>query len=56
MSGPELLALFGALSIGGTPPTRLLQPSAPVTLPEGGEGLQVSEAEKHAAVAQFMAG
>jgi LCP family protein required for cell wall assembly len=56
MSGPELLALFGALSIGGTPPTRLLQPSGPVTLPEGSEGLEVSEAEKHAAVAQFMAG
>ncbi len=56
MSGPELLALFGALSIGGTPPTRLLQPSGAVTLPEGGEGLTVSESEKRAAVAQLMAG
>ena len=56
MSGPELLALFAALEVGGTPPTRLLEPSGSVTLPEGGEGLQVSEAEKHAAVARFMAG
>jgi LCP family protein required for cell wall assembly len=56
MSGTELLALFGALSIGGTPPTRLLQPSGSVTLPEGGEGLAVSEAERRSAVAQFMAG
>jgi LCP family protein required for cell wall assembly len=56
MSGPELLALFAALEVGGTPPTRLLEPSGSVTLPEGGEGLQVSEAEKRAAVARFMAG
>jgi LCP family protein required for cell wall assembly len=56
MSGPELLALFGALSIGGTPPTRLLEPSGTVILPEGGEGLAVSEAEKRAAVARFEAG
>ncbi|HWX45445.1 MAG TPA: LCP family protein [Solirubrobacteraceae bacterium] len=56
MSGPELLALFGALEIGGTPPTRLLQPSGSITLPDGEDGLTVSESEKHAAVAQFMAG
>ncbi len=56
MSGPELVELFGGLAIGGTPPTRVLKPSGTVTLPEGGEGLSVSEAEKHAAVARFMAG
>jgi LCP family protein required for cell wall assembly len=56
MSGPELVELFGGLAIGGTPPTRVLKPSGSVTLPEGGEGLSVSEAEKHAAVARFMAG
>lgn len=56
MSGPELLELFGGLAIGGTPPTRVLEPSGKVTLPEGGEGLSVSEAEKRAAVARFMAG
>jgi LCP family protein required for cell wall assembly len=56
MSGPELLGLFGALAIGGSSPTRLLAPSGQITLPDGEEGLTVSEAEKHAAVAQFMAG
>jgi LCP family protein required for cell wall assembly len=56
MSGPELLALFGTLAIGGTPPTRVLAPSGNITLPDGEEGLAVSEAEKHAAVAHFMAG
>jgi len=56
MSGPELLALFGALELGGTPPTRLLTPSGPYTLPDGEEGLAVSAAQKRAAVARFMAG
>jgi LCP family protein required for cell wall assembly len=56
MSGPELLALFGALEIGGTPPTRLLEPTGQITLPDGEEGLTVSEAEKRTAVARFMAG
>jgi LCP family protein required for cell wall assembly len=56
MSGPELLALFGALEIGGTPPTHLLAPTGQITLPGGEEGLTVSEASKRAAVARFMAG
>jgi LCP family protein required for cell wall assembly len=56
MSGPELLALFGALTVGGTPPTRLLAPYGAITLPDGGQGLAVSEAERRAAVARFMAG
>jgi LCP family protein required for cell wall assembly len=56
MSGPELLALFGALEIGGTPPTRLLAPTGQITLPDGEEGLTVSAESKRAAVARFMAG
>ena len=56
MSGPELLGLFGALAISGTPPTRVLTPSGGETLAGGGQGLTVSEAERRAAVAQFMAG
>ncbi len=56
MSGPELLALFGALELGGTPPTHLLAPTGQITLPDGEEGLTVSEAHKRAAVARFMAG
>ena len=56
MSGPALLGLFGAMTVSGTPPTRVLKPSGTVTLPTGEEGLTVSAAERHAAVAQFLAG
>lgn len=56
MSGPTLLGVFGALAIGGTPPTRVLQPSGTITLPDGEEGLTVSESERRAAVARFMSG
>jgi LCP family protein required for cell wall assembly len=56
LSGPELLGLFGALAIGGTPPTRILRPSGSVTLPDGEVGLSVSEAERRAAAARFLAG
>jgi LCP family protein required for cell wall assembly len=56
MSGETLLGLFGALAVSGTPPTRVLKPDGAVTLPDGEDGLQVSEAERRAAVAQFMNG
>jgi anionic cell wall polymer biosynthesis LytR-Cps2A-Psr (LCP) family protein len=56
MSGPTLLGLFGALTIGGTPPTRVLKPSGTITLPDGEEGLTVSEGERRAAVARFLSG
>jgi len=56
MSGPELLALFAALSIGGTPPTKVLYPTGAIRLPSGEEGLTVSEASRRAAVARFLAG
>jgi LCP family protein required for cell wall assembly len=56
MSGPTLLGLFGALGIGGTPPTRILKPSGTVALPDGEVGLSVSEAERRAAAARFLAG
>jgi LCP family protein required for cell wall assembly len=56
MSGIELIGLFGALAITGTPPTRVLKPSGTVTLPDGEQGLTVSPAETRAAAARFMAG
>jgi LCP family protein required for cell wall assembly len=56
MSGTQLLGLFGALAIGGTPPTRLLRPDGAVTLPDGEVGLSVSESERRAAAARFLAG
>jgi LCP family protein required for cell wall assembly len=56
MNGPTLLGLFAALGTAGTPPTRVLEPSGTVTLPDGEVGLSVSEAERRAAVARFEAG
>jgi LCP family protein required for cell wall assembly len=56
MSAPTLLAVFGALGIGGTPATRLLEPSGTATLPDGEQGLVVSDATKRAAVRRFLAG
>ena len=35
MSGPELLAMFAALAITGTPPTHVLKPTGQTTLPSG---------------------
>ncbi len=56
MGGPTLLGLFGALALGGTPPTRFLHPSAPATLSDGEVGLHVSPGEIHAEVRRFLAG
>jgi LCP family protein required for cell wall assembly len=56
MSGETLMALFASLATGGTPPTRILEPSGTVTLADGEVGLSVSEAERRKAVAAFMAG
>jgi LCP family protein required for cell wall assembly len=56
MSGQALLGLFGALAISGTPPTHVLKPSGAVTLPDGEEGLTVSEEERRADVARFLSG
>ena len=56
MSGPTLLGLFGALAISGTPPTQVLRPDGPVTLPDGEVGLHVSAATRRAAAARFMRG
>jgi LCP family protein required for cell wall assembly len=56
MSGETLIGLFAGLAVSGTPPTRVLTPSGNITLPDGEEGLTVSEAERRTAVAQFLAG
>jgi LCP family protein required for cell wall assembly len=56
MSGPTLLGLFGALAVGGTAPTRVLEPTGAVTLASGEQGLTVSEGSRRAAVARFMSG
>ncbi|HEX5225499.1 MAG TPA: LCP family protein [Solirubrobacteraceae bacterium] len=56
MSGTTLLGMFAALGIGGTPPTHVLTPTGAVTLPDGEQGLTVSESARRAAVARFMKG
>jgi LCP family protein required for cell wall assembly len=56
MSGPELLGMFAALAVTGTPPTRVLLPTGQIMLASGEEGLTISEAARRADVARFMAG
>jgi LCP family protein required for cell wall assembly len=56
MSGTELLGMFAALAVTGTPPTHVLKPTGEITLPSGEEGLTISEAARRADVARFMAG
>jgi LCP family protein required for cell wall assembly len=56
MGGPTLLGFFAAAATGGSPPVQVLKPSGFTTLPGGGSGLVVSEAEKQAAVRRFLDG
>jgi LCP family protein required for cell wall assembly len=56
MSGTELLGMFAALAVTGTPPTHVLLPTGQVILPSGEEGLTISEEARRADVARFMAG
>jgi LCP family protein required for cell wall assembly len=56
MGGPTLLGFFAAAATSGSPPVEVLRPSAFETLPDGGSGLVVSDAEKQAAVRRFLAG
>lgn len=56
MSGPELLGMFAALATTGTPPTRVLLPTGQIALPDGEEGLTISESARRADVARFMDG
>ena len=56
MSGAELLGMFAALAVSGTPPTRVLEPTGQITLPSGEEGLTISESARRVDVARFMAG
>ncbi len=56
MSGTELLGMFAALAISGTPPTHVLKPTGALTLPDGEDGLTINEESRRADVAQFMSG
>lgn len=54
MSGESLLALFASLAIEGSPPTKVLRPTGAIILPDGEEGLTISEGAKKRQVAEFM--
>jgi LCP family protein required for cell wall assembly len=56
MAGPSLLGVFGSVATQGNPPTRILRPSGGITLPDGGAGLVVSDAEKQREVRAFLKG
>jgi LCP family protein required for cell wall assembly len=56
MSGTELLGMFAALAVTGTPPTHVLLPTGQIALPSGEEGLTISEEARRADVARFMSG
>jgi LCP family protein required for cell wall assembly len=56
MGGATLLGFFAAAATGGSPPVDVLRPSAFVTLPDGESALEVSDAERQAAVRRFLDG
>jgi LCP family protein required for cell wall assembly len=56
MAGPSLLGLVGAELLGGGPHRQVLEPSGFTTLPDGESAVQVSDADKRAAVARFLKG
>jgi LCP family protein required for cell wall assembly len=56
MGGVSLLGLFAGIETSGSSPPRVLIPSGGVTLPNGGAGLLVSDAEKQAEVSRFLRG
>lgn len=56
MGGPTLLGFFAAAATSGSPPVEVLRPSGFETLPDGGSGLDVSDADKQAAVRRFLDG
>ncbi len=56
MGGPTLLGLFGAIQTGGNAKDTVLKPTGSETLPDGGAGLDVTEAEVARARERFLAG
>ncbi len=56
MGGATLLGFFAAAGTSGSPPVEILRPSGFATLPDGGSGLVVDEAEKQAAVRKLLDG
>jgi len=53
MAGPGLLGMVSALAVSGGADTRVMKPDGIVTLPDGGQGLSVSDAERRTEVRAF---
>jgi LCP family protein required for cell wall assembly len=56
MRGPSLLGYAAGTALSGNAQTEILKPSGAVTLPNGGAGLVVSDAEKQRDVQRFLSG
>src|SRR5436190_6394951 len=56
MGGPSLLGLFTGMGVSGSPAPRVLKPDGNITLPDGGAGLHVSDAEVRREVQAFISG
>src|SRR3954471_11561341 len=56
MGGPSLLGLFTGMGVSGSPGPRVLKPDGNITLPDGGAGLHVSDAEVRREVQAFISG
>jgi LCP family protein required for cell wall assembly len=56
MNGPTLVLYALGTAVSGNAPTRVLRPTGAETLPDGGAGLVVSEAERRAETRRFVKG
>lgn len=56
MGGLTLLGMFGAMATAGTPPVRILKPDGVTTLPNGEQGLTISDGARRRDVARFLRG
>jgi LCP family protein required for cell wall assembly len=54
MGGPRLLGYGLGLALNGNAPARVLKPDGVERLPDGGDGLHVSDTEKQAEVTRFL--
>ena len=54
MGGPRMLGYAMGMALHGDAPTRVLKPSGAESLPNGGDGLTVSDEERRVEVARFL--
>jgi LCP family protein required for cell wall assembly len=54
MGGPRMLGYAMGMALNGDAPTRVLRPTGAVRLPDGSDGLTVSDERRRAAVRRFL--